>query len=124
MDSRNCQTSTATPAEPGGLPLTLVSQGTVIRLLTREKIASLVPAANLFNQQSGTKIEVRAASGFHDRFVFIDQAYCYQSGASFKDGAKKAPTTLTMIKDAFQAVLGTYESIWTGATIHVSKGGA
>jgi hypothetical protein len=27
MDFRTCQTSTASPAEPGGLPLTLVSLG-------------------------------------------------------------------------------------------------
>lgn len=99
--------------------LPMVAQGTTVRLLAREKLPSLVPAAALFHQQSGIKIDVRSASGFHDRYVFIDRAYCYQSGASFKDGAKKAPTTLTQITDAFQAVLNTYESLWAGATVHV-----
>lgn len=99
--------------------LPMVAQGTTVRLLGREKLPSLIPAATLFQQQSGIKIEVRSASGFHDRYLFIDQAVCYQSGASFKDGAKKAPTTLTQITDAFQAVLNTYESLWAGAIVHV-----
>jgi len=99
--------------------LPLVAEGTVVRLLAREKMAALVPAASLFQQQSSNRIEVRSASGFHDRYVFIDRAYCYQSGASFKDGAKKAPTTLTLITDAFQAVLDTYEGLWASATVHV-----
>ena len=99
--------------------LPLVAQGTTTRLLAREKVASLVPAVGLFHKQSGAKIEVRSATGFHDRYLFIDRTFCYQSGASFKDGAKKAPTTLTQIKDAFQAVLSTYESLWVGATVHV-----
>lgn len=99
--------------------LPAVTAGIKVRMLAREKLASLVPAATLFHQQSGTRIEIRSAPGFHDRYVFVDQVYCYQSGASFKDGAKKAPTTLTQITDAFQAVLGTYESLWAGGIVHV-----
>ena len=94
-----------------------VSQGVSIRLLGRERIATLLPAVELLRQQSGLAIEVRSAIGFHDRYVFVDQQSCYQSGASFKDGAKKAPTTLTQIVDAFAAVRGTYEQAWTSATI-------
>jgi hypothetical protein len=96
-----------------------VTQGASIRLLAREKMASLVPAATLFGQQSSARVEVRSASNFHDRYLFVDKAMCYQSGASFKDGAKKAPTTLTQITDAFQAVQTTYETLWSGATVHV-----
>jgi hypothetical protein len=51
----------------------------------------------------------------HDRYVIIDGKNCYQSGASFKDGAKAAPTTLTQISDAFLAVSGTYENLWNNA---------
>lgn len=65
-----------------------------------------------FVKQSHAKVEVRSASGFHDRYVFVDKAVCYQSGASFKDGAKSAPTTLTQITDAFAPVLQTYEDLW------------
>ena len=49
--------------------------------------------------------------------MIVDQAACYQSGASFKDGAKKAPTTLTQITDAFPVVLQIYEDLWSQAKV-------
>lgn len=55
----------------------------------------------------------------HDRYVFVDRTACYQSGASFKDGAKKSPTTLTQITDAFAAVQQTYEALWAAGTVHI-----
>ena len=99
--------------------LPAVKPGTSIRLLGREKMTSLLPAANLCHQQFDIKVEVRSATNFHDRYLFVDKANCYQSGASFKDGAKKAPTTLTQIKDAFQPVLATYDTLWLAATVHM-----
>ncbi len=93
-----------------------VSAGVTVRLLARERIATLLPAVALLRQQTGLLIEVRSAGGFHDRYVFVDRSECYQSGASFKDGAKKAPTTLTQIVDAFSAVSSTYEQTWVAAT--------
>jgi hypothetical protein len=98
--------------------LPAVAQGVSVRLLARERMGSLVPAAMLYQQQTRITVAVRSASEFHDRYVFIDRAICYQSGASFKDGAKKAPTTLTQISDAFHAVLTTYETLWANATTH------
>ena len=94
-----------------------VCQGVAVRLLGREKMATLLPAVELLRQQTSLSIEVRSAGGFLDRYVFVDRQACYQSGASFKDGAKKAPTTLTQIADAFAAVAGTYEQVWGSATI-------
>jgi hypothetical protein len=94
-----------------------VSQGVAVRLLARERLSTLLPAVALLRQQTGLSIEVRAAGAFHDRYVFVDNLACYQSGASFKDGARKAPTTLTQIVDAFGAVMGAYEQIWTSATV-------
>lgn len=92
-----------------------IASGVVIRLLARERIPTLLSATESFAQQSGAQVSVRSAVGFHDRYVFVDGAACYQSGASFKDGAKKAPTTLTQITDAFSVVRKTYEDIWAGA---------
>jgi hypothetical protein len=89
-----------------------VRAAVTIRLLTRERITTLLPAVTAFAQQSQASIEVRTASGFHDRYVIVDGAACYQSGASFKDGARNAPTTVTQVGDAFTAVRDTYESIW------------
>jgi hypothetical protein len=97
----------------------LVAKGASIRLLGAKMMASLVPAVQLIVQQEGLNVSVKSSSGLHDRYVFVDGLACYQSGASFKDGAKKAATTLTQITDAFPAVLQTYESIWTTATLNL-----
>jgi hypothetical protein len=94
-----------------------VADGVSIRLLAREKLATLLPAVDTFVQQTGKKIEVRSATNFHDRYLLIDGVSCYQSGASFKDGAKSAPTTLTQIVDAFAAVSKTYEDLWQKARV-------
>src|SRR6266516_1680968 len=94
-----------------------VSSSVVVRLLARENLGTLLPAVVLLRQQRKMAIEVRSAKGFHDRYIFVDRLSCYQSGASFKDGAKKAPTTLTQITDAFSAVLDTYEQRWSGGIV-------
>lgn len=94
-----------------------VKAGTNVRLLARERLGSLLPATDTFSRQSGIAITVRSSPGFHDRYVLVDSAACYQSGASFKDGAKAAPTTLTQITDAFPVVLKTYEDIWASGKV-------
>lgn len=94
-----------------------VSNSVGVRLLAYARIATLLPAVDSFSRQSGLAIQVRSAPGFHDRYVIVDRAACYQSGASFKDGAKTAPTTLTQITDAFQVVLQTYEDLWNQANV-------
>lgn len=94
-----------------------VKAGTSIRLLGRERIATLLPAVDMFSKQAGVAVTVRSAAGFHDRYVIVDSSSCYQSGASFKDGAKTAPTTLTQITDAFSVVKKIYEDIWTAGKV-------
>jgi hypothetical protein len=96
-----------------------IRNGVEIRLLTSDdkKLAQLLPAVALFTQQSGYAVNVRSTKGLHDRYIFVDRGSCYQSGASFKDGAKQAPTTLTQITDAFDAVWETYDKLWTAAKI-------
>jgi hypothetical protein len=93
--------------------------GVAIRLLTSDKgkLVLLLPAVDLFSQQSSCAVAVRSTSGLHDRYMFIDKSSCYQSGASFKDGAKYAPTTLTQITDAFDAVWQTYDKLWSTAKV-------
>jgi hypothetical protein len=95
-----------------------ITQGVSVRLMGRERMTTLAPAVELLRQQTGLAIEVRSAIGFHDRYVFVDRQSCYQSGASFKDGAKKAPTTLTQIQDAFAGVSSTYENLWASASVY------
>ena len=78
-----------------------VPQGTKVRVLAREKLATLRPAVQAFVAQTPIPIEIRSAPGFHDRYVLVDGLACYQSGASFKDGAKKAPTTTKSLPSAY-----------------------
>ena len=93
-----------------------VASGTKVRMLARERVSSLKPAVEAYKAQSGISIEVRTVGGFHDRYLFVDQQACYQSGSSFKDGAKKAPTILVQILDAFSGVQSTYEQLWQTAS--------
>lgn len=93
-----------------------VPDGTAVRLLARERMTSLKSAVAVFSAQNNIVVEARSASGFHDRYIFVDGLACYQSGASFKDGAKKTPTTLTQITDAFAVVQSTYENLWAQGT--------
>lgn len=93
-----------------------VSNGTKVRLLTGVRIQTLKPSVSVFVAQTGHSIEIRTSTSFHDRYLFVDKQACYQSGASFKDGARKAPTILTQITDAFSEVLATYEQLWNQAT--------
>ena len=80
-------------------------------------MTTLLPAVDLFAKQSALEIRVRSSNDIHDRYLFVDRAGCYVSGASFKDGAKKAPVVLTQIGDAFQSMWTTYDSLWNKATI-------
>jgi hypothetical protein len=89
-----------------------VQSGVSVRLLARKMLLSLVTAVKLFVQQYGTRIESRSTPKIHDRYIIVDGTSCYQSGASFKDGGRMAPTTITQITDAFPAVHQTYEDFW------------
>ncbi len=91
--------------------------GVTIRLLSEKKIPELTSSVDLFNKQYGKTIQVRSSSGLHDRYIIIDGLNCYQSGASFKDGANKSPTTVTQITDAFPALKSTYEKFWNLAKV-------
>ena len=93
--------------------LSLIAGGVEVRLLTSRKLRSLLPALKLLANQCELRIDVRSPKvPIHDRHVFVDKRRCYQSGASFKDGAKLSPTTLTQITDAFEAMYQTYQNLW------------
>ena len=90
-----------------------VKEGVSVRLLGGpRKQSKLLPAVRSFVEQSGRSVTVRVSDELHDRYLFIDRAACYLSGASFKDGAKNAPTVLAQIRDAFEDMWNTYERKW------------
>ena len=93
--------------------LTQVNSDIVVRLLTSDsKKLSLIPAVELLTEQTGLQVEVRFNNDLHDRYLFVDRRECFQSGASFKDGAVNAMTTVTQIRDVFNDVFQAYEKIW------------
>lgn len=94
-----------------------ISSEVTVRLLTKDNkfMSQLLPAVKLLSQQNSISIRVRKTQDIHDRYVLVDGLTCYQSGASFKDGAKNAPVTITQIIDAFPAVKQTYEALWNSA---------
>jgi hypothetical protein len=94
------------------------NKGQAIRLLTSsKKEQSLLTAVDAFIAQYKHPVEVRINNAIHDRFLFIDKAFCFQSGSSFKDGAKKSPTTISQIKDAFDGIWNTYENLWNSGVL-------
>jgi hypothetical protein len=73
-----------------------VRSGVQVRLLVGKKekqLAALSSAVKLFAQQHQMHIGLRSTPNLHDRYIIVDGWSCYQSGASFKDGARTAPTT-------------------------------
>ncbi len=97
--------------------LTFVKAGVTVRLLTRNRLSEVLPAAKKLAEQSKFPLEIRTSQDFHDRYLFIDRKECYLSAASFKDGGKNAPATVTRISDAFDVVHNAYESIWAKAVV-------
>src|SRR5207249_224607 len=89
--------------------LPYVAPGVSIRLLCGDKIATLLPAVDMFSQEHKRQVEVRSSDAIHDRYLFIDRMEGYFSGASFKDGAKHSPDLLSKITDTFKATWDIYD---------------
>ena len=102
-----------------------MDDGVTVRLLTsNKKLSSLLPAIDIFVVESILTVQVRVPSFvLHDRFVFVDKMRCYQSGASFKDGAKNSLTTLTQITDNFNVMHESYEGMWNAAATKFPRSG-
>jgi hypothetical protein len=88
-----------------------------VRLLTAAKhlAADFREEARRFGSQfSGTELQVRDVTGFHDRFVVIDGRDAYHVGASLKDAGKRA-FMISRIEqaDVAQAVVSAVEAAWS-----------
>jgi hypothetical protein len=95
-----------------------IPSGVNVRLLGRKEVPALLTAVDLAAQQYRIGVSVRSSNSIHDRFVFLDSARGFNSGASFKDGARLSPTIFTEITDALPAIQATYENLWSAATAH------
>jgi hypothetical protein len=103
--------------------LPYAKSGISIRLLTSGKdprhLGKLLPAIKLFSNQNYQAVSVRTTAELHDRYVLVDHVRCFSSGASFKDGAKNAGTTIVQLIDIFDPVRDAYEKLWTAAQVEL-----
>lgn len=95
-----------------------IPSGVTVRLLGKKQISALLSAVELAAQQYGLGITLRSSSSLHDRFVFLDGTRGFHSGASFKDGARLAPTIFSEVTDALEGVRRVYEQMWSASTVH------
>lgn len=96
--------------------LPFVGKTVTVRILGRENIKTLRPAAQAFKAQEGTSVETRSGSGFHDRFLFLDGKECLMSSASFHQGGRLTPAVLIPIIDEAASLRSVYETRWAAAT--------
>ena len=94
-----------------------LQSGIQVRLLGKKELPALLSAVDLAAQQYQLQVSVRSSTLIHDRFVFLDGKRGFNSGASFKDGARLSPTIVTEITDTLAAVKATYEQLWSAATV-------
>ena len=94
-----------------------LQSGIRVRLLGKNDLSALLSAVDLAAQQYHLQVAVRSGRTIHDRFVFLDGKRGFNSGASFKDGARLSPTIVTEITDTLLAVQATYEQLWSTATV-------
>lgn len=97
-----------------------VQASVAVRLLTvNRQVVSLKPALDLYNKQNGVGVQLRALDNktLHDRHLVIDGVDVFQSGASFKDGAKSAPTSINQIVDVAAVMVAAHEQRWAGAVV-------
>ncbi|HEV7270716.1 hypothetical protein [Pseudoxanthomonas sp.] len=98
----------------------LVPPGVVIRLLTSQgQAAQLAASAGVYMQQHGGSIAVRSMPNqtIHDRHLILDHARVFQSGASFKDGGRHAPTSINEIVDIAPRLIADHGARWSHATV-------
>jgi hypothetical protein len=93
-----------------------VTKGARVRLLVRQPDATLLAAAGPAAVQYGLAIEVHAHNQVHDRYAFVDSAFCYHSGASFAEGGKTSPTLVAPIVD-YAELLAKYEAMWNAGRV-------
>ena len=87
------------------------------RLLVMQYVSSVKAGAATFSQQHQMTVEIRRASNFHDRVIFIDEQSCWVLGQSIKDAAKTKVTYLAPLSsDLVASKLKHYEAIWLNAT--------
>ena len=90
--------------------------GVSARLLTAKYLNNIRIAAEKYQAQFGSVIEVRSSSQIHDRVIFVNNDQCWVLGASIKDAALKKPTYLAPVSaDVATEKRKLYETIWAAS---------
>jgi hypothetical protein len=91
--------------------------GVSARLLTAKYLNNVRVAAEKYQAQFGSAVEVRSSNDIHDRVIFADNDQCWVLGASIKDAALKKPTYLAPVSpDVAVEKRKLYEAIWAAGT--------
>lgn len=99
---------------PESVPMRLLADAAGIK-------AALRPALKRFIEQFGTvrPVQLRTAPErtLHDRLIAVDGARVWTVGQSFRDLAKRAPTSFVAVDNNTAALkVSAYQSIWDSAT--------
>lgn len=73
----------------------------------------------LYLDEHDCNVELRSFpnGAIHDRHLIIDRTDLYQSGASFKDGARLSPTSINQIVDTAPVIIAALERRWEEGTV-------
>lgn len=94
-----------------------LNPGISARLLTAKYLNNVRVAAEKYQAQFGSAIEIRSSNDIHDRVIFVDHDQCWVLGASIKDAALKKPTYLAPVStDVAIEKRKLYEAIWAAGT--------
>ncbi len=83
-----------------------------IQLLLSKHFDEVIVATDLLSKQNGRTYSIKKSKDLHDRFVIVDEDRCFNSGASFKDGASQKPTTIIEIVAPAHRIIAHYQSVW------------
>lgn len=87
-----------------------------VQVITEHVKGNFKPAYNKLRQQRGN-LEVRVAAHFHDRFIILDGAVCYQLGSSINHLGAKATVIDRKSDSVRDRILSQLASLWPGAIL-------
>ena len=68
-----------------------------VKMITNKNSADLKLAADRFNAQNKSTVEIKKSNELHDRAVIIDKSNCWVIGQSIKDAAKSKQTYMVPV---------------------------
>jgi hypothetical protein len=97
---------------------TLASVTMTVRILTSKCPTDFsLEATKFMKQHPGFRVEGRTTRDFHDRFIILDNTWCYLLGASIKDAGNKGFTVVPLQEPTIvRFILDHANQVWASAT--------